>query len=225
MVPRAFPPAFPYGRTSMSRAFPRRPGWRSSPSSSKRSTHRRLPRWKTASSATGWRRISASRSTRSTWFSGTRLPSSRSCCGPRSTCADRSPRRMSDGTSPQTAAAVARGRRTILLVAAACLAPVLASYVVYFFYPRSAEINYGTLLKTAPAPPIEGLQNDGASFRLADLRGRWVLVAAGAGCDAGCERTLYAMRQAHTMQGKERERVVRVWLDTGGAEASAELRT
>ena len=134
---------------------------------------------------------------------------------------------MSDGTSPQTAAAVARGRRTILLVAAACLAPVLASYVVYFFYPRSAEINYGTLLKTAPAPPIEGLQNDGASFRLADLRGRWVLVAAGAGCDAGCERTLYAMRQAHTMQGKERERVVRVWLDTGGGEPSPsrELRT
>jgi hypothetical protein len=102
---------------------------------------------------------------------------------------------------------------------------VLASYVVYFFYPRSAQVNYGTLLTTAPAPAIEGVQNGGASFRLADLRGRWVLVAGGAGCDAGCERTLYAMRQAHTMQGKERERVVRVWLDTGGAEPSPELRT
>jgi hypothetical protein len=130
---------------------------------------------------------------------------------------------MSEMT-PDEAKVAARGRRTVLLIAAACLAPVIASYAVYYLYPRSAQVNYGTLLPTGPAPSIQGSRDDGAPFRLEDLRGRWVLLAAGAaGCDAGCERMLYATRQAHTMQGKERERVVRVWLDTGTAAAPAQL--
>jgi len=132
---------------------------------------------------------------------------------------------VSEATQAQSAAAAARGRRTILLLAAVCIAPVVASYAVYYFYPRTAQVNYGTLLPTAPAPPIEGTTDDGAPFRLTDLRGRWVMLAASAtGCDAACERLLYATRQAHTMQGKERDRVVRVWLDAGGAPPGHELR-
>src|SRR5262249_54943207 len=68
-----------------------------------------------------------------------------------------------------------------------------------------------------------GATLDGASFRLADLRGRWVLLAGGAaGCDAVCERIVYATRQARTMQGKNQDRVVRVWLATGDAELPVE---
>jgi hypothetical protein len=123
------------------------------------------------------------------------------------------------------AASDARSRRTILLIAAACLAPVGASYAVYYLFPRHAEANYGTLLATTPAPTIEGTVDGGVPFRLADLRGRWVLLAGGgAGCGAACERALYATRQAHTMQGRERDRVVRVWLDAGGAPPSQEVR-
>lgn len=119
----------------------------------------------------------------------------------------------------------ARSRRTLLLIAASCLAPVIASYAVYYLYPRGAQVNYGTLLPTGPAPAISGTRDDGAPFRLEDFHGRWVLLAGNAtGCDAGCERTLYALRQAHTMQGKERERVVRVWLDAGGAAPSPQVR-
>jgi hypothetical protein len=133
---------------------------------------------------------------------------------------------MSDSSARGIPAADLRSRRTLLLIAAACLAPVVASYAVYYFFPRSARVNYGTLLPTAPTPAIEGTIDGGAPFRLADFRGRWVLLAGGAaGCDAACERTLYATRQAHTMQGKERDRVVRVWLDAGGAAPSAELRS
>lgn len=132
---------------------------------------------------------------------------------------------MSEAGPRDATAAVGRDRRTLLLVGAACLAPVIASYAVYYFLPRGAQVNYGTLLETAPAPAIEGLQDDGALFRLADLRGRWVLLAVGpTGCDAACERTLYAMRQAHTMQGKERGRVARVWLHAGGPPPGPELR-
>lgn len=108
-----------------------------------------------------------------------------------------------------------RGKRTILLIAAVCIAPVLASYGAYYLFPRDRQVNYGTLLPTAPAPSIEGAKSDGAPFRLEELRGRWVLLAADPGsCDAACERKLYATRQARTMQGKEQDRIVRAWLVT-----------
>lgn len=132
---------------------------------------------------------------------------------------------MSDSPGPRNSAADARGRRTILLIAAACLAPVVASYSIYYFFPRVAQANYGTLLAAAPAPAFEGTTDGGAPFRLVDYRGRWVLLAGGAaGCDAVCERTLYATRQAHTMQGKERDRVVRVWLVAGSTPPAQPLR-
>jgi len=130
---------------------------------------------------------------------------------------------MSESTR-DNGAATARARRTLLLIAAACFAPFVASYAIYYFYPRNAQANYGTLLPTAPAPEIVGTTADGAPFRLADLRGRWVLLAGGTtGCGADCERTLYATRQAHTMQGKERDRVVRVWLAAGGNAPAPEV--
>ena len=107
-------------------------------------------------------------------------------------------------------------RRTLLLIAAVTLAPVVASYTVYYFFPREPAANYGTLLPTAPIAGIEGTRPDGSPFRLDELRGRWVLLAQGGGnCDAGCERRLYATRQARTMQGKEQDRIVRVLLVGG----------
>lgn len=104
-----------------------------------------------------------------------------------------------------------RTRRTLSILAAIGVAPMVASYAFYYLAPRNAGLNYGTLLATGPAPAIAGTADDGAPFRLDELRGRWVvLVAAAASCDAGCERSLYATRQARTMQGKEMERIVRV---------------
>jgi hypothetical protein len=111
-----------------------------------------------------------------------------------------------------------------LLIAAVVVAPVVASYAVYYLFPREAAVNYGTLLPTAPAPAIEGARADGSPFRLTDLRGRWVLLASGRGdCDASCERRLYATRQARTMQGKEQDRVVRAWLVVGETAPSPAL--
>jgi hypothetical protein len=107
-------------------------------------------------------------------------------------------------------------RRTLLLIAAIGIAPIVASYITYYFWPRQARVNYGELLLTRPAPPIEGVRTDGRPFRLEDLRGRWVLLMSSqARCDAICERVLYATRQARTIQGADQDRVVRVWLVTG----------
>jgi hypothetical protein len=106
-----------------------------------------------------------------------------------------------------------RARRTLLLLALVCLAPVVASYVAYYWLRPAAQVNYGELLGAPPAPEITGVDSAGAPLRLAALRGSWVLLSAdAAGCDARCERKLYATRQARTMQGAERERVARVWL-------------
>jgi cytochrome oxidase Cu insertion factor (SCO1/SenC/PrrC family) len=116
------------------------------------------------------------------------------------------------------------GGHTLLLIAAVTLAPIVASYTIYYFFPREPAANYGALLPTAPIPGIEGTRPDGSPFRFDELRGRWVLLAQGRGnCDAGCERRLYATRQARTMQGKEQDRVVRVFLQEGDAAPSAAL--
>ena len=131
---------------------------------------------------------------------------------------------MSEANAPRDPAATRRARRTLLLIAAVCIAPIVASYAAYYFFPRDAQVNYGTLLPTAPVPAIEGVRPDGAPFRLADLAGRWVVVAnAGGACDPACERMLYATRQARTMQGREADRVVRVWLVTDDAPPPAAL--
>ena len=64
--------------------------------------------------------------------------------------------------------------RTLLLIAAVCMAPIVASYTIYYFFPREPTANYGTLLPAGPAPAIAGVTPDGAPFALADLHGRWV---------------------------------------------------
>jgi cytochrome oxidase Cu insertion factor (SCO1/SenC/PrrC family) len=128
--------------------------------------------------------------------------------------ADTADRKPPDGPAPRAGG----GRRTLLLIAAVTLAPVVASYTAYYLFPREPKANYGTLLPTAPVPPIAGTRPDGTPFRIEDLRGHWVLLTCAAGdCDAACQRKLYATRQARTMQGKEQDRVVRAWLVVGDA--------
>jgi len=120
--------------------------------------------------------------------------------------------------------AVARTRRTLIAIAAIGLAPIVASYVTYYLWPREARVNYGELLAIPASAPIEGERADGRPFRLSDLRGRWVVLMSAPGtCDARCERMLYSTRQARTIQGADQERVVRVWLASDGGVPRAAL--
>jgi hypothetical protein len=113
----------------------------------------------------------------------------------------------------------------LVLLALVCAAPVIASYVAYYWLRPTGRVNYGELLGPVPAPEIIGVGLDGAAFRLSDQRGRWVLLMSDDnGCDARCERKLYATRQARTMQGRDQDRVARVWLEpTGGPPPSMGL--
>lgn len=120
-------------------------------------------------------------------------------------------------------AARQRVRRQLTLMVLIGLAPVVASYAIYYGWPRERQVNYGTLI-AAPSPGIAGRTLDGAPFALTDLRGKWVVLAASGGaCDAACRTRLFAGRQARTIQNAERERIVRVWLVSDDVEPPAAL--
>lgn len=130
-------------------------------------------------------------------------------------------------TGPAAAEAAARDRRArrmLLAIAAVVAAPLLLAVFFYYFAPPGERSNYGELLPTVPAPAVQGTRADGTPFDLARERGHWtVLLSAPGACDAGCVQALYATRQARTMQGRDRERVQRVWLAGDGRAPDARL--
>ncbi|HXX86184.1 MAG TPA: hypothetical protein VEN29_19665 [Casimicrobiaceae bacterium] len=116
----------------------------------------------------------------------------------------------------------AGGRRKLLLLAAFAISPVVASYAAYYWFAPAKRVNYGELLETRPVPEIAGTLADGSRFSLTDLRGRWLLLVVTSGeCDEACLRALSATRQARTIQGREQDRVLRVWLRTANGSPPA----
>jgi hypothetical protein len=125
---------------------------------------------------------------------------------------------MTTTTTRADPGATRKARSTLIMIAAAVIAPVALSYFFYYLAPRAAFTNYGELLPTASLPDLTATTIDGQPFRLASLRGKWtILVPAGGACDAACGETLYATRQARTMQGKDMDRVARAWIVTDDA--------
>jgi peroxiredoxin len=116
-----------------------------------------------------------------------------------------------------------RSRRTLWLLFAICAAPVVASYVAYNFWRPTAHVNYGTLLEPHPLPDAALTSIDRKAFHLSELKGSWVLLmAAPSECENRCRENLVYIRQVRLAQGKESERVERVWLvsDEGTPAAS-----
>ncbi|HKW81933.1 MAG TPA: hypothetical protein VJQ49_13065 [Casimicrobiaceae bacterium] len=111
-----------------------------------------------------------------------------------------------------------RPARTLWLIAAIGLAPIVASVVAYYWLTPSRRVNYGELLAIAPAPPVAGIDSEGRPATLADWRGKWVLlIVSPAGCAEACMRALYTTRQARTIQGAQQDRVARVLLQAVSA--------
>jgi cytochrome oxidase Cu insertion factor (SCO1/SenC/PrrC family) len=104
------------------------------------------------------------------------------------------------------------------LIALLCIAPVAASYYVFYFSAPAARVNYGELIETRPLP-VEHLHTaDGADFTVERLRGKWVLLMADAGaCDTRCRDKLFMLRQLRLAQGKDMTRIERAWLVTDAA--------
>ena len=110
--------------------------------------------------------------------------------------------------------AASRKKLTSLwLIVALTAAPVAASYLIFYFWPPQHTVNYGDLIGPYPLPDPALALADGAPFRLSQLKGKWALVSVDSGnCDARCDEKLLYMRQLRLTQGKNADRVERVWL-------------
>ena len=106
-----------------------------------------------------------------------------------------------------------RSLRTLWVLLAVCLFPFVASMGLYYFAPPKERMNYGELLVPTPLPEIAGTDLEGRPATLGGLKGKWILLHIDSGaCDERCVAKQYKLRQVRLTQGKNMERVVRVWL-------------
>jgi hypothetical protein len=108
-----------------------------------------------------------------------------------------------------------RGRVQFLLLATLFFFPLLASYVLYFWFPElrpSGTTNYGQLIHPArPAPALSLVDAKGEALDEATFRVRWsYVVLGGADCDDACRRNLVMTRQVRTSVNEKRSRIQRV---------------
>ena len=112
-----------------------------------------------------------------------------------------------------------KSRASLWLIAILCIAPVAASYVMYYVVPPERHTNYGDLMHAAPLPDARLKLADGSPFHLSQLRGKWILLTAdSAQCNEACQRKLFTLRQLRLTQGKDMERIERAWLISDDAE-------
>lgn len=115
-------------------------------------------------------------------------------------------------------------RVKLLLLFGLFVLPVAASYLAYYIWQPTARKNYGELIKQVDAR-IQGTNLAGQPMDTGSLKGKWVMVYAGSGeCQKPCQDLLYFMRQTRTAQGKEMDRIERLWLLTDAVTPAAELQ-
>lgn len=108
-----------------------------------------------------------------------------------------------------------KSRTTLWLLIALCAAPVIASYVSYYWWQPSGHVNYGELLAPRRLPDTPMSLIDGTPFRLSQLRGKWIFVTVdSADCGSYCLEKLTYLRQLRLAQGKDSDRIERVWIVT-----------
>jgi cytochrome oxidase Cu insertion factor (SCO1/SenC/PrrC family) len=118
---------------------------------------------------------------------------------------------MSDAPDPK------KTRKILLLVGTISLAPFVASFLLYYFWKPQTFTNYGELLQGASLADVAVADRDGKVFRFDELRGKWIFLMVDSGvCDEYCQSKLYLMRQIRLTQGKNQERIERLWLIPDG---------
>jgi hypothetical protein len=114
----------------------------------------------------------------------------------------------------------------MMVVLAVCAAPVIASYVTYYFIRPQGRSNYAELI-TPPRPlplTVAATLPDGNSFDLPKLKGQWLLVVASeAACGASCEKQLWLQRQLRQTLGREKDRVEELFIVTDDGPLRPEL--
>jgi len=128
---------------------------------------------------------------------------------------------MSHPPSVLAPRAAPRSIRPLIWLIVVCLAPLLLALLAYYVPALGLrpiqQTNYGALIE--PQRPIPetsalGLRTlEGGAFDLRSLRGKWLLLSADvAECPPECARKLFILRNSHASQGKNVDRIQRVWL-------------
>lgn len=108
-------------------------------------------------------------------------------------------------------------KRTLLLVLLIFALPALVATAMYITGWRpAATANHGDLIQ--PARFIEDsvlMTLDNAPFELSKLHGKWTMIYFDtAACPEVCIKQLYLMRQTHIAQGKDQNRLQRIFILT-----------
>jgi len=102
--------------------------------------------------------------------------------------------------------------------------PVVASYLAYYVWQPTGRKNYGELIRQVEIN-LQGTALNGQPWDVASLKGKWVMVYVGSGaCPKVCQDLLYFMRQTRTAQGKEMDRIQRLWVLSDNAAPAASLQ-
>lgn len=110
-----------------------------------------------------------------------------------------------------------KGRWKLFAVVLVCAAPIILSYFTYYVIKPQSRTNYGALIdpREHPIPELAAMTLDKKPTTLDTYQGKWVMLqVSDADCEASCEKKLHDMRQLRLAQGKEMERIERVWLIT-----------
>ncbi len=122
--------------------------------------------------------------------------------------------------------ALNKGQRSLLIMAAIFIGPMLLAYVLVNNMHQLGEFNtknFGELID--PARPLQDFKlskYDGEEFIFSELRNKWVMVYIGAAtCDTKCSENLYKMRQSRLAQGGELTRIKRLYISIDGKPAES----
>jgi glutathione peroxidase-family protein len=109
------------------------------------------------------------------------------------------------------------GRWKLFAIIGICVLPVIASYFTYYVIKPQSRTNYGTLIdpRNYPIPPLGTTTLDGKPMTLDAFKGKWIMLDVDrSDCQASCQEKLFQIRQLRLMQGKDMDRIERVWLIT-----------
>ncbi len=107
-----------------------------------------------------------------------------------------------------------RNPYTVWFVVIAFIAPVALAYVIFFLVDVKSFVNHGEILDPIVHIRSFELKNEvGEIIPQDELTYKWRLISfVGKDCDEHCESRLYDSRQIHTSLGKNKHRLIRMFV-------------
>ena len=119
---------------------------------------------------------------------------------------------------------VTRSSWPLWSILAICVLPIIAGTAFFFLWTPTHFVNHGELLKPVTLTDEILKRSDGGAFAFSALHPNWSFVSIDDGaCDQNCRKKLYLMRQIRLTQGKDVERIERVWLIRDGVPPPAQV--